>query len=392
MSMPDSGQYDLLDRLAEEFAARLRRGECAALEEYTDNYPELAEEIRELFRAVADVELAEGARQGEEAMARGDSPAANPPPRQIGDYRILREIGRGGMGVVYEAEQISLGRRVAPEGPAAARVRRPDAPGAVPPRGPRRRAAAPHQHRAGLRSRPARRCPLLRHAVHRGPRTRRSRLRAATAPGPRPIPLQVRNGHRGAVAPAATRAIPPRHRGLDPWRRGRGRRGVAVCSDRPARAWRLAPGADGSPTVDAGRDPRGRRADAGRDRGGEDGDGVGRVGASSDTASATVGDATGPTRAHPPAAAVPASACTTSSSAVLPGGTHLSSVEPGRHAFFRSLAQIGRQAAAGLAHAHARDRAPGHQAVEPAAGYRRRGVDHGFRPGQGGRRGAHPER
>ena len=109
MAFDESGRDDLLDRLVEEFAARLRRGERPALKEFTDRYPELADEIRDVFPAIAQVEQAKEICQDWNEADGADST----PPTQVGDYRIVREIGRGGMGIVYEAEQVSLGRRVA---------------------------------------------------------------------------------------------------------------------------------------------------------------------------------------------------------------------------------------------------------------------------------------
>src|SRR5262245_3931905 len=107
METADSDRYDRLDRLAEEVAARYRNGERPTLQEYVQRHPDLADDLRDLFPAVAQVEQADEARR---------EVAAEPPPpalRRVGDYTVLREVGRGGMGVVYEAVQEALGRRVA---------------------------------------------------------------------------------------------------------------------------------------------------------------------------------------------------------------------------------------------------------------------------------------
>ena len=206
MAIDDAERYDLLDRLVEEFAARLRRGERPSLKEYTDRYPELADEIRELFPALVQVEQAEEILPRPGRGASGPTPGSA--PSQVGDYRILREIGRGGMGVVYEAEQVSLGRRVALKVLPWQAGRDRHGARAVPPRGPGRGPAAPHQHRAGLRGRPGRRRPLLRDAVHPGPGPGPGHRRAAAAAGPVAASSGARPGGRRAAVEAARPSRP----------------------------------------------------------------------------------------------------------------------------------------------------------------------------------------
>ncbi len=112
MSESTSGP-DLFNLLADEFADRHRRGERPPVTEYTDKYPELADQIRELFPALVAIEEL-GAGSGPAAGPDAPRPeTAGPIPERLGDYRILREIARGGMGIVYEAVQESLGRHVA---------------------------------------------------------------------------------------------------------------------------------------------------------------------------------------------------------------------------------------------------------------------------------------
>jgi eukaryotic-like serine/threonine-protein kinase len=113
--MSDStSDRDPIEVLADSFLARFRRGERPSVEDYVAQHPELADEIRELLPALVMLERdkpAVGAAVGTNGGPDDGEPG--PAQRQLGDYLILREIGRGGMGVVYEAVQQSLGRQVA---------------------------------------------------------------------------------------------------------------------------------------------------------------------------------------------------------------------------------------------------------------------------------------
>jgi len=98
-----------VDVLADEYSARWRCGEQPSIDEFVRRAPEHEAAIRSLFPTISLIE-----RMSQRSYAeRKSQRRCLTPQKIIGDFRIVREIGRGGMGIVYEAIQQSLERRVA---------------------------------------------------------------------------------------------------------------------------------------------------------------------------------------------------------------------------------------------------------------------------------------
>src|SRR5690606_33470285 len=96
----------------EEAVAAAQAGQPLEVERLAAAYPQFAAELRELLPAAfALLQLRDGRTtplSSPESSAGGDVD-----DQPLGDFKLIRELGRVGMGVVYGAEHLSLGRRVA---------------------------------------------------------------------------------------------------------------------------------------------------------------------------------------------------------------------------------------------------------------------------------------
>ena len=100
-----------LAEILEGYLADLERGAAPDRAVFLAAHPALADELRPYLDSLDKLHVATHDLRAMRPL--GGNEPAEPTAKQIGEYKIVREIGRGGMGVVYEAHQESLNRRVA---------------------------------------------------------------------------------------------------------------------------------------------------------------------------------------------------------------------------------------------------------------------------------------
>jgi serine/threonine protein kinase len=108
-----AGEESRLLRATQEYRAALEGGRRPNRQQFLARHADIAAELAECLDGL---ELVHAAASELRQLGPADTHLAGgegQPPAVLGEYRIVREIGRGGMGIVYEAEQVSLGRRVA---------------------------------------------------------------------------------------------------------------------------------------------------------------------------------------------------------------------------------------------------------------------------------------
>ena len=94
------------DDIVVQVSELVEAGKLDEAEAVSDIYPEHADRLRRIIPAIAALATFDESIEPTAAATYIHG-------RELGDFRIVREIGRGGMGIVYEAEQLSLGRRMA---------------------------------------------------------------------------------------------------------------------------------------------------------------------------------------------------------------------------------------------------------------------------------------
>ena len=105
--MNDSENEFSIDEIAEEFIERLESGERPSIETYKQRFPNLADQLDAVLPALLMLEDVDS-QPPQQDVASDDSI-----PRMLGEYKLLNEIGRGGMGIVFEARHNTMHRRVA---------------------------------------------------------------------------------------------------------------------------------------------------------------------------------------------------------------------------------------------------------------------------------------